>query len=204
MCYTMSRYDTLAYGYESSCIGFEIQDFTCMESRLSRDIYLNSHGAPYEIGFAHLLVFDYRSCPRHPSANVGISSLTYEFSLILCQLKTFLSCHVDLCINYLKDTDLSVCYMPVDSSLVPLALKHSQYMHLNDAYENIIRFMCGAGQHDVNEMFSFHLQILTHLQRYLSRDSQYENDDSSESFVHSQTYRFHRLVSNIRKKRQQT
>ena len=166
-----------------------------MESRLSRDIYLNSHGVPYEIGFAHLLVFDYRSGPHHPSANVGISSLTFEFSLILCQLKTFLSCHVDLCINYLKDTDLSNCYMPVDSSLVPLALKHPRYMRLNDAYETMIRFMCGAGQHDVHEMLSIHTQILTHLQRFLSRDSQYETDGTDDSFECSQTYRVHRLVS---------
>lgn len=169
-----------------------------MEDRLSRDLYLDSHGTPYEIGFAHLLVFDYRSCPNHPSASIGVSSLTYEFSLILCQLKTFISCHVDLCINYLKDTDLSICYMPVDSSLVPLALKHPHYMQLNDAYENMIRFMCGASQHGVADMMSFYLQIFTHLQRYLSRDSQFENEESHNLSEHSQTYRVHRLVSDLR------
>ena len=195
MCYSMSRYTNLAHGYQHNCTGFELMDFSPMETRIPRDVYMDQQGVPYEIGFAHLMNFDYQSGTTHPSADAGISSLTYELALILCQLKSYISCHSDLCHYYIKNADLSSCYESIDSVLVPLALKNSKFLHLNDSYESIIRFLCGAGQHNMVEMQAIFALVCGHFQAFMSRkDNQPDVASDSNIGDDSQTFRVHRLV----------
>ena len=126
---------------------------------------------------------------------LGISSLTFELALILCQLKSYISCHSDLCHYYIKDADLSACYEPIDPSLVPLALKNTKFMQLNDSYESVIRFLCGATQHNQVEMQAVFALVCGHFQAFMSRtDGPITNIQSSEVEDDSQTFRVHRLV----------
>ena len=194
MCYSVSRYSNSAHGHSHNCVGFDIADFSSMDCRLPRDVYYDNQGVPVEIGFGHLLSFEYESNSAHPSATAGISSLTYELTLILCQLKTFVSCHLDLKHHYMRNLDLSSCYEAVDKSLVQLSLRIVSFMPINDAYETLIRFISGADQHDAIGIKAVFAIVSDHFQDYMTKSGQ-AYDYGRDYQEYTQTFRMHRLVS---------
>ena len=194
LCYSVSRYSNSAHGHSHNCVGFDLVDFSDMESRLPRDIYYDNQGVPIEIGHGHLLSYDYQPNLNHPGATAGISSLTYELTMILCQLKTFISCYTDLKQYYIQGMDLSSCYEPSDKQTVQLSLRLVTFMPINDAYESLVRFVCGAEQLDYAGIRAVLSNVTNHFQEYMHKSSQAYNHGRDYQ-EYNQTFRMHRTVS---------
>ena len=194
LSYVVSRSSVSVYGKEHNCSGCDLIDFSSMESRVSRDEYLDPHGKPYEIGYGHLVNLDYSPNPVHPSSSAGISNMTYELLLILCQLKTFISCKSELNKYYLKGVELADCYEPNDNSMVRLSLKQPVYAPLIDAYESIVRFLCGGSQYDQGCIQDAYNLVFDHFRHFMSQKAKDMTDITHIRDV-SPTFRMHRTVS---------
>ena len=96
MCYVMSNYTHSVPARNQNCVGVELADFSSMENRLPRDLYYNSQGQPIEVGFGHILSLEFQSTPSNPGQTPGVSSMTFELLLTLCQIKSYMSLHDDI------------------------------------------------------------------------------------------------------------
>ena len=194
LSYVVSRSSVSVYGKEHNCSGCDLVDFSSMETRVPRDDYLDQHGVPYEIGFGHLVNLDYSPNPVHPSSSAGISNMTYELLLIFCQIKSFISCKSDLSKHYFKDAELADCYEPNDNSMLRLTLKQPTYAPLIDAYESIIRSICGGSQYGHGVACEAFNLAFDHFRQFMSQKADDKSDISHIRDV-SPTFRVHRTVS---------
>ena len=115
--------------------------------------------------------------------------------MILCQLKTFISCYTDLKQYYIQGMDLSSCYEPSDKQTVQLSLRLVTFMPINDAYETLIRFLSGADHHDHLEMRATYAMVYDHFQEYMQKVGDKTNVHATPFNEFIQTFRLHRLVS---------
>ena len=196
MSYVSSRYSQSAHGHEHNCIGVEVQDFCSLESRTPHELGFDCQGIPFEIGYGHLLSLHYQSNSAHPGSDAGISSMTYELSLIFIQLKSYINCRPELEQHYLLGMDLSKHYEPVSQFLVQMALKHPQFMPLNDAYEMIVRNLCGSDSVGTISVKEYYGVVFESFQKYMSQQMQVQ-DALGGSWDSSHLFRLHRVVSFI-------
>ena len=196
MIYVVSRYSHAAPVEEHNCMRAEFVDYGLMSTNMSRDVYLDGRGVPYEIGHGHILNLEFENIPGETGLKFGVSSISYELLLILSQLKSFLLCRESLERFFINSVKTQDCYAPLDYSLSQLALNQTHYMPINDAYEILMRYMCGAthyGSDTVQRSFS---KVFEHFHRTMSGRG-LNSSESNELLCYSQSFRLHRIVSNL-------
>lgn len=194
MIYIISRYSHVTPAQNQNCVNAELVDFGTMSSRLPRDVYCDSQGQPYELGYGNLMNLEFRSKPESRGQGAAMSSVAYELLLILCQLKAYLHCKVDLEQFFLATAELPKFYIPVDREMYQLSSGESHYAEVHESYEIIVRYLCGTVHYCCGSVKEAFVAIFEHFRKSMSGEGLNFSTHGRYS-NYFQAFRMHRIVS---------
>ena len=194
MIYVMSRYSHVSSAHNHNCVNAELVEFGSMSSRLPRDIYCNSQGQPYEMGYGNLLNLDFRSKPESRGQGAAMSSVTCELLLILCQVKAYLHCKSGLEQHFLTVADLPNYYVPVDREMYQLSSGESHFAEAHESYEILVRYLCGTVHYCQTSVKEAYVNIFEHFRNSMAGEGLHFSTRGRYS-NYFQAFRMHRIVS---------
>ena len=194
MIYINTRYSHASSARDHNCVNVELVDFGTMSSRLPREVFYNSQGQPYELGYGNLMNLDFRSKPGSRGQGAAMSSVAYELLLILCQLKAYLHCKNGLEQYFLTISDLPNNYEAVDREMYQLSSSESHYTEVHESYEILVRYLCGTVHYCQASIKEAFVNVFEHFRKSMSGEGlNFATRGKYSSYF--QAFRMHRIVS---------